>query len=70
MVRLNNWWIKDGHIYGKNLDRNGEYTRSPRSRELEDPTNDPSRYMAGDIISTFSANYLLVGPRRRKFSDD
>ena len=69
-IRLKNWWLTGGHIYGQNIDDQNKQVRSARSKELLDPTNDLDSYCAGDIISTHAVNYLLIGLKRRKFSDD
>lgn len=67
-IRLRNWWVADNHVYGQDMDDNNKQVRSARIRNFKHDEAD--YYQSGDVIDTFYVNYVLVGPKRRKFSDD
>ena len=67
-IRLKNWHISGAHVYGQDMDDNNKQVRSARIRNFRPEEAD--YYRSGDIIDTSHVNYVLVGLKRRKFSDD
>lgn len=67
-IRIKSWWMAGGHVYGQDIDNNNKYVRSARAKEIEKA--DVLDYRHGDTVETFAVTYVLIGARRRKFSDD
>jgi len=70
IIKLKNWWINDAHVYGQDINNNNKYIRSARSKDLEGKNLSALDFQHGDTIDTHAVTYILIGSRRRKFSDD
>ena len=70
VIKLKNWWLHVSHVYGQDIINNNKYTRSARSKDLEGKNLSALDFRHGDTIDTPAVTYILIGSRRRKFSDD
>lgn len=70
VVKLKNWWIHGAHLYGQDINNNNKQMRSARSKDLEGKNLTAMDFRHGDTIDTHAVTYVLIGSRRRKFSED
>lgn len=67
VYKLKNWWIRDTHVYGQNIEDKNAHMRSTRIDSLRN--KESKDFSHGQQIEGKSAIYQLVGARRRSFSE-
>ena len=67
VYKLKNWWIKDLHVYGQNIENNNAFMRGTRIETLRN--KESSDFSHGQQIEGKTAIYQLVGRRRMAFTE-
>lgn len=67
VYKLKNWWIKDLHVYGQNIENNNAFMRGTRIDSLKD--RESYEFSHGQQIEGKIAIYQLVGRRRLAFAE-